>query len=1737
MKMLKLLCWVVIAGAMLVPTAHAQCNLLDDMEGGPMPFWTVSRVGGVFDWAIITSANAQSPTHVWQVVDEGTIADHYLDLSVTPVLPFTEMRFHHTFQMEDGFDGGVLEVSIDGGSNFSDLGPSIVSGGYNGSINNCCGNPISGRSAWTGGTLGAMTEVRVDLAAYVGSSIIVRFRQSSDDSFGDLGWEIDDIEFCAQLPAVTLTATEPLRHDLSGGSLLTVYGDGMFSGVELKLRSGKTEAPLTSVVYAHGGLMAGLIPTVAPGTYDLVACDSGGNDLFVLGGAVSIVDALIPAPEDVSGARLGDDARLAWSNLVQYDAIEIRRNGALVTLLDGDSTSFTDDVSGFPGGAELDYEIIGFWNGGPSHAAEAHLAIPDPCSIGARRVLGDDRRGPERTLLRGQESSIAQTSFHLTTAATDGVLIRAHTAQIEIGGTLKARIRDLQPPQSIVVDNIFLSEPPFAIGPSWTEGSTLSTIPAGEYLIDFYVEGGDAQTAYYSMATSLDDEDRGDPYPCPPYALAAIDRICGDTPPQVIDIEAHPFDPSAPALEPNLFPSAFVGPPGATKIFQLKAVASDPNDRPIVEYRFDSFGDGMSTISSSPWVLHEFPDFGTYDVVLTVTNDLGLSSTATRTIAVLPFAGPLPAGTNPEIVTLRSSPDSFIPDVASVINMPVPGRFEVTVNTAVGDRVQSVEATLDDPNGGLIVFSQAGPNPSLWVGTFPDMSALTRRESVDLIVTAEDDQNRQTMRTFAIDLCPIPQIFGLEITDIDRSVVYDPNDHDYTVNSNYLPDPVLNLPFNLLGTAFQNFMQITATSEIFLRDMRWLAGELNGGIDVTLLNSSLYSQSWTLPPIQSGSPVECPEFSLQYLIQNIKLFDRQWDVTLLDDKHLGTITVPIWILVFFVDFYANLSLDIHLRAYLDILITLASLDPELTLDFCSTPTAEVDAEASIDARVSLFKVLKLVTLTAYLYPSIGLELPAHLQFVPQSLDISLDVAHCISVDVDYELEVKGPFGSSFGTGRKDIGFLNDLEYGGGCDLPSPCGGGFANDGPPAIGPSQIPGPSTPALAVSPGGTSLMVYSKDVGTGSSPELELYYSFDNGSGWTAPAPAYLPADLFADAEPEVAFVDADNALVVWIRNELDTPTIEALSQGDLASLNTILANQEIWFATWSVALGFGTPQRLTNDTVAQGFPKIAAVPGTNTAWVTWIEYDHGAVVNTTTGIPNEQDTSVYAHTIVAGAPSGSAVLLSSDDGGSPVADFSPTLGFGNDGMGYAVWVRETLTDRMLMTSAYDGVSFGPPTPSYGTPTYEGVDSPSIAITAVDEGIVSFTSRSARESGSVDAGNHSIVYAMPLQSGALAAFGLPQVIRPARCPEIGLAFAEEPTALSLGGGGFAVATRSLARAGQRMDSDGDLAVAAIDLGVTTPTFTAWRPLTLDGEVDYDTSFAVSGGTLRTVRTSTGADGSFDSLVLQDFSTAPDLALDAVRVSRAHPRPGTEVDLTIVLRNRGLETATNEATTLRIERVLESGVETIDTVPYTFDAVPGERLEVDYRFVVPPETTTIRVSADPIGSEVQNTNNQSEVVIGVLPPSGLTCAETAGGGLEYLVSLSWTNEDTYDSVLVYRNGRLHAELPGGAIGYLDETAGVRRHVYAVRGRIGSATSDPTGAVCEFTVEDCNGNGTADLLDVLTGSSLDCNGNLIPDECDLGKPIPDHQLPTSSSRIFTQGGTCARTNDRNCNGIPDDCE
>jgi len=147
---------------------------------------------GVDDWGPSNKYSYSSPSSFF-CSEPATPKDDYLLTRAISLPANARLTFWHTYKMETGYDGSVIEISTDGGATFTDLGSKITSGGYNGTIASNWSNPIAGRPAWTGGGIGTWTQVVVDLSSYSGQTVILRFRMTSDNGTPKLGWYIDNV--------------------------------------------------------------------------------------------------------------------------------------------------------------------------------------------------------------------------------------------------------------------------------------------------------------------------------------------------------------------------------------------------------------------------------------------------------------------------------------------------------------------------------------------------------------------------------------------------------------------------------------------------------------------------------------------------------------------------------------------------------------------------------------------------------------------------------------------------------------------------------------------------------------------------------------------------------------------------------------------------------------------------------------------------------------------------------------------------------------------------------------------------------------------------------------------------------------------------------------------------------------------------------------------------------------------------------------------------------------------------------------------------------------------------------------------------------------------------------------------------------------------------------------------------------------------------------------------------------
>jgi hypothetical protein len=143
--------------------------------------------------------------HRWLGPDPGSgptdqfLVSPTLQVSATGSFGFT-FRHRYSFEYDATptyYDGGVIEISTNGGAGWTDIGASATPG-YNGTLSTCCSNPLGGRTAYvrTNASYPSLDTVSVNLGTgYHGAAVLVRFRVAADEAGGGAGWEIDDVTF------------------------------------------------------------------------------------------------------------------------------------------------------------------------------------------------------------------------------------------------------------------------------------------------------------------------------------------------------------------------------------------------------------------------------------------------------------------------------------------------------------------------------------------------------------------------------------------------------------------------------------------------------------------------------------------------------------------------------------------------------------------------------------------------------------------------------------------------------------------------------------------------------------------------------------------------------------------------------------------------------------------------------------------------------------------------------------------------------------------------------------------------------------------------------------------------------------------------------------------------------------------------------------------------------------------------------------------------------------------------------------------------------------------------------------------------------------------------------------------------------------------------------------------------------------------------------------------------------
>ena len=223
-------------------------TLLNEPVPASMPAsWiaiTTVPSGGTL-WTVSTLESQSAPNSFF-CSNETLATDKRLELTSSILLPASNglvLSFWHRFNTEASWDGGVVEISTNGGSSWIDLGTFMTTNGYNGGLGAGTGNNLSNRAAFTG-YIPSFINTSLNLASFASQSIKVRFRFASDDNTTapspPEGWFVDDI-------LLQNIAKVDMRSSLFNASLIRVqYSDS------------------TMIITAPAGCSAGTISGTSP---------------------------------------------------------------------------------------------------------------------------------------------------------------------------------------------------------------------------------------------------------------------------------------------------------------------------------------------------------------------------------------------------------------------------------------------------------------------------------------------------------------------------------------------------------------------------------------------------------------------------------------------------------------------------------------------------------------------------------------------------------------------------------------------------------------------------------------------------------------------------------------------------------------------------------------------------------------------------------------------------------------------------------------------------------------------------------------------------------------------------------------------------------------------------------------------------------------------------------------------------------------------------------------------------------------------------------------------------------------------------------------------------------------------------------------------------------------------------------------------------------------------------------
>lgn len=314
--------------AQLSPTISPDLpDFFDNVENGTTQ-WIINNTGSPI-WSI-SSLQSFSPTRSWRANDPNTAG--IANLIVNVPLGGTDssfMTFKHRHNTELHWDGGVVDVSLNGGATWIDLGNHMSVYPYNDLINNS-------RPAFSGNSSTWKT-TNIDLSAFDGYPMKIRFQMNTDVNTGTSGstsgWFIDDVSIINNARYI------PNRAKAKSGTYIT-YSD-LFPATKVVASTIQINLVKTDVTCFGGNNGTAIVnPTGGNGTFTIAwSTGATGNAISGLIAGTYSVTVTSGATTKTTSFVIGQATQM--TSIMHTTDADDGNNGSASVFVSGGTPGYT----------------------------------------------------------------------------------------------------------------------------------------------------------------------------------------------------------------------------------------------------------------------------------------------------------------------------------------------------------------------------------------------------------------------------------------------------------------------------------------------------------------------------------------------------------------------------------------------------------------------------------------------------------------------------------------------------------------------------------------------------------------------------------------------------------------------------------------------------------------------------------------------------------------------------------------------------------------------------------------------------------------------------------------------------------------------------------------------------------------------------------------------------------------------------------------------------------------------------------------------------------------------------------------------------------------------------------------------------------------------------------------------------------------------------------------------------